>query len=464
MKFSTLSNGFIASTLLAVQALADCSYIAGNYYCSEIQAVTYENIGFSGSYQEVTAMNADGSCNFDSKSFSGTNAPLDQDLSVHFRGPLNLKQFAVYYPSSSSLNKRDDEEKDCSSTRVHHVHHNHKREADPVFVTQTVQVTQIVQANVAAPTVSAADAASSSVTGVAESVLVSNAPVASVQVGPGFVPADSDSLSSSVVASSPSVAEPSATASNPASNIGGWARSSYFDASSSSSSNLAFLNNLGGTAGSGVWSSSFGNSLSYCGKDGVSSSSESQTLGDVTIPSNSEYIIFSGEKCSGNSCGYYREGIPAYKGFSGSSKLFVFEFQMPTDTTSDSSVYNHDMPAIWLLNGKIPRTSQYSSCSCWKSGCGEFDIFEVLNSGNDKLTNHLHTWQGTNSLYGGGGTSDYFTRPLSSTMKAGVLFNGDKKTISIFQIADDGTFGENVSDSTLSSWLSGQSASVFISS
>ena len=47
-----------------------------------------------------------GSCSQETKTFSGKLAPLDEELSAHFRGPLKLLQFGVYYPSSGSNNKK----------------------------------------------------------------------------------------------------------------------------------------------------------------------------------------------------------------------------------------------------------------------------------------------------------------------------------------------------------------------
>lgn len=138
---------------------------------------------------------------------------------------------------------------------------------------------------------------------------------------------------------------------------------------------------MGGSAGSGVWDSCFGNSLSYAASDGVSGAGSSQTLSDVTLASNKEFSIWSSTECSGDSCGYYRPGSVAHHGFGGSAKIFAFEFSMPTDSDSSSS-FNYDMPAVWLLNAQIPRNLQYgnSACSCWATGCGEMDLlrFSIL--------------------------------------------------------------------------------------
>ena len=97
-----------------------------------------------------------------------------------------------------------------------------------------------------------------------------------------------------------------------------------------------------------------------------------------------------GRECN-NDCGFVRPGSVAYRlspnfcyvfmhtltvvsdGFDGADKVFLMEFSMPMDGTSG---FNADMPAIWMLNAQIPRTLQYgnAACSCWESGCGEFDV------------------------------------------------------------------------------------------
>ncbi len=84
------------------------------------------------------------------------------------------------------------------------------------------------------------------------------------------------------------------------------------------------------------------------------------------------------------------------------------------------------MPAIWMLNAQIPRTVQYGSaeCSCWESGCGEFDIAEALSSGSGYLKSTFHT----NTP---GGDSDYLLRPTSGTMKLAVVFDSNEATAHI---------------------------------
>ena len=109
---------------------------------------------------------------------------------------------------------------------------------------------------------------------------------------------------------------------------------------------------------------------------------------------------------------------------------------MPSDGTKG---FNADMPALWMLNAEIPRTLQYgkAECSCWTSGCGEFDIFEILDPGNFRAKCTFH---GNKR----GGSSDYFRRPTDGTIKLAVIMkSGD---ISI-EVLDDGTdFGETISE------------------
>ena len=126
---------------------------------------------------------------------------------------------------------------------------------------------------------------------------------------------------------------------------------------------------------------------------------------------------------------------------------------MPSDTNGNG--YNQDMPAVWLLNAKIPRTLQYgeATCSCWKTGCGELDLFEVLSSGSNKMISHLHDGQGSsqNSNNGGGGSQDYFERPTSGTFKGVVIFEGDE--IHILQVDDETEFGSSLDEETVNAWL-----------
>lgn len=93
---------------------------------------------------------------------------------------------------------------------------------------------------------------------------------------------------------------------------------------------------------------------------------------------------------------------------------------------------NADMPAIWIMNAAIALTSQYGEnqqCSCWSSGCGELDVFEVLDAGNTRCKSTLH-------MAPAGGSSDYFDRPVKGSIKVAVVFYGRNET-TVIQLLDD---------------------------
>lgn len=313
---------------------------------TSVDVIEFENVGYTGYYYDVKSLGDENgdtcSCQLSSSFtvFEGSNSPLNEELSVHFRGPLSLKLFGYYTAGDSST--------------------------------------------------------------------------------------------------------------------GTWTRAAYYNASAQTADNVTFLNS------GGAESACLGQALSFSPTNGTGYSSESTILEeDNLVESNEEYVIFSGETCpdSGvdNACGVYRLGIPAYHGFAGTTKMFLFEFTMPETTTKDKEISYYNMPAIWFLNAKVPRTSQYSSnssCSCWNSGCGELDVFEVLNGSYPlKLSATIHDYQGTDSINYGVAADGYFVRDTSNTMKGGVRFGSDG-TISIF-LLDELSVDESIDASAVSSWISG---------
>ncbi|EDO15351.1 hypothetical protein Kpol_457p2 [Vanderwaltozyma polyspora DSM 70294] len=360
----------------------------------EVTAAVYSHVGYSGNYLDVTNMD-ENTCQCTQQQYysSGNLAPFNEELSVHFRGPVRLLQFGVYYPSGGTVNKREEITPEKG--------HIHKKKTE-----EEIAITSTLFSELSTP-------------------------------NPDTDQEEFEKRSSTSSA---------------------WQQSSYF--SPGVTSNCVILNHQGD------WSKCFGKALSYCASNGVDSATSPQALNDVTVGSNAEYIFFSGSQCSGNDCGYYRpSSTPAYHGFSGSDKMFVFEFSMPDDTSGNTGVENYNMPAIWFLNAKVPRTMQYgqSECSCWSSGCGEFDIFEIITSSSNELQNDIHDQQGSpGSAQGGGGTSGTFSRPKSQTMKGAVIFNGDDSTIHIVKLSDDTSFGSVIDANTVNTWLSasGSSASL----
>lgn len=313
--------------------------------------ISFTNVGFAGTFNPVKKMshldnNNTCTCEVaDPTWFTGTNAPLADYLSVHFRGPLELSKFAFYTSPSFVVN-------------------NNRSSSD-------------------------------------------------------------------------------------------WSRQAYYDSSSQTAENVTFLNRQGDD------SPCAGKALSYAAEDGLQKADKATVLKDgALISSGKEYTIFSNVSCpkSGlnKGCGVYRSGIPAYYGFGGVTKMFVFEFKMPTETqTNSSSIEYYDMPAIWLLNDHIPRTAQYptnANCSCWASGCGEYDIFEVMNgTERNHLYSTFHTFQGIEDLGTGIQSNGYIPRNTSGTMKGGVVFDSAGNTISF--MSDATTFDETFSAEALANLL-----------
>jgi hypothetical protein len=305
------------------------------------------------------------------------------------------------------------------------------------------------------PSAAAAAAAASTptTTTAAQRIPEKYAPVASSS---SVAPASSQVVAANPVvsaASSSSASIVSQPSTNPApANISSdFTRTAYYSADSGTSTGLTFLGNYGGVAGSGTWTSTFGNTLSYLSSSGLTGAASPQTLTNTTIPSGKEFAIFSDQKCGdGVDCGYVQPGSVGYAGFAGADKVFLFEFQMPHDQSPAGE--QTDVPALWLLNAKIPLTGQYSGCSCWQSGCGEFDVFEVLNSGNDKAKSTFHS----TFL---GGDSNYFQRPVESSIKVAVVFDSGSRSVSV-KVLDQGfDFGAGLSVDEVRGFMDDSSAS-----
>lgn len=201
----------------------------------------------------------------------------------------------------------------------------------------------------------------------------------------------------------------------------------------------------------------FGASLSYASKDAKFGVSTSQVLANSMLQEDTEVVILSNRTCVNGSCGYTRPGGLAYHGFGGDHKMFLISFTMPVTGNSD---FNSDMPAIWLMNAQIPLTSQYGTnpaCSCWTSGCGEFDVFEVLDSGNHRCKSTLH-------MLPAGGSSDFFQRPVQQTVKAAIVFTGANETVTIQILDETVSFGKVLTDAYVHQFISeveGKTKSLF---
>ncbi|PMB65935.1 PGA52-like protein [Beauveria bassiana] len=432
-----------AASMAGASLTQQCSGSAvnegGNFFCGAVQHILYQGIGGSGSYEAVKSMSATGECQKETKTFDGPLAPLDEGLSLHFRGPIHLKEVAVY--TLSSKNKQRRQEVAAEKTKRGHGHQQFheakkmmKKNKRTEWITATINgdVVSWEKVNYGPPTAAPPPPAAAA----AAPTVPAAAPVANANAG----------VEASNPGPAPAVPAGAATKAKPAASGKDWDRTSYYNAETQEAENLVFLANYGGQ-GSGVFDTVWGSSLSYLNANGDGGASSAQVLANVDIPSNKEFAIFSGEPCDG-SCGFSRAKDVAYKGFEGTHKIFLFNFKMPMDGNTG---FNGDMPAIWALNADIPRTAQYNACSCWPK-CGEFDFFEVLAKGDTKCKSTVH-------LANGGGSSDYFARPVDAYMKGAVIFDADAG-VSIRVLPDDTDFSKGLDDATVQAWVaSGSSGS-----
>ncbi|KAJ9610559.1 target of Sbf [Cladophialophora chaetospira] len=423
----TISTLLALAGAAAVVAQNNCYQEKGNWYCSAVQAISYSNFGTPGKYQKVATMGSSGECDFAAQSYSGGMAPMDEEVSWHFRGPIQLKQFA-FYTAGSGNSKRSTNSNPHQRRYAHkHLHnpgppniddgkeeHQEHRRGVGDWVTATINGEVVSWQN--------------QYTGGAAAT---PAPAANNDGGQRVAPGSASAAYS---------APPPAASMNAGS--GNWGRQSYYNAEQGTADGLVFLNYHGGE-GSGVFDTTWGMSLSFASADNSAGSASPVTLADTLIADNSEFVIMSDKPCSGGSCGIVRDGTVAYHGFDGASKLFLLEFGMPL---SGNTGFNGDMPAAWVLNAQIPRTIQYGNCSCWTSGCGEFDVFEVLDSGNQKCKS---TWHGINAK----GDSNWFQRPTRGTMKAAVVFDGSASTAHIVVLSDNFSFDESVPQASIAASL-----------
>ncbi|KAI1827149.1 putative TOS1-like glycosyl hydrolase-domain-containing protein [Xylaria intraflava] len=382
----------------------------GNYYCpGAVKQLKYNGLDIPGKYRAVAKMDNSGTCTYKDQAYSGPIAPFDEGLSLHFRGPIQLANVAVYTPGKS---KRDAPNAGHSKRHGHqHLHkkYHEQQEARAVgdIVTATIDGQVVSWTNTYAGPTGAADEG-----------------------------ADSSAKTTAATTKKPAESKTTTKASKPTSSASGdknpitgdFVRSAYYCAKTGDADGLVFLANVGSPGVSGTWDTVWGSSLAYVDDEGEKASASPAVLKNKLLDDSQEIAIFSDAKCD-SSCGTTRPGTVAYKGFEGSSKVFVAEFTMPQ---SGKTGTNMNMPAFWLLNAAIPRTAQYASCSCWKGdndspeqgGCGELDVVEILCPGDTRAKSTFHFANGI-------GDSHYIDRPVSSSIKVAVVMDAGSSTVSI---------------------------------
>ncbi|CBX95498.1 hypothetical protein LEMA_P026500.1 [Plenodomus lingam JN3] len=459
----------------------------GNWYCSEVEAITYHNISQPGAYNRTTSIDPrTGLCSHARQDYSSTgpHTPLFGEVSMHLRGPMNVSQLAVYqlpsemhsldrrstipfYNRRRTLKQRDASQHSAST--IKQPTQTTKARWFPAFrqrcettscsqltVTSTVTITDCTTPTTMEPTDdityigpplpclhTSAPLPSNSILSAPKSDCGCNS-TPSVTRSDRWQPTLLPALMPAPVAQADEVArrDEFPRAESPPD----WSRVAYYNsAAAAQATGLSFLANLGDPEQSGTFDYAFGNSLGYVMPNGGQVASESLPFDGTLDTSEREIVVMSDKGCD-QDCPYWRPDATSHYGWSGSSKAFLIEFQMdhyPNQGTDQGLI--SDAPAYWFLNAAIPRILQYGNdrnnvpCSCWSTGCGEFDAFEVLGNGEERAKSTLHR-QGNLE----GGDSNYFKRPVGATMKFAVVWHYPHITAMVLDDSFD--FGERLSD------------------
>lgn len=99
------------------------------------------------------------------------------------------------------------------------------------------------------------------------------------------------------------------------------------------------------------------------------------------------------------------------------------------------------------------------NCSCWRSGCGEFDIFEVMNSTEYlHMYSTIHDYQGSDDIQTGMAAPAYIERDLTGTMSGGVAF--DLSGNAVVWVSNSTSFDSTIQASSVNSWVKQAGADV----
>ncbi|KAI4946771.1 hypothetical protein J4E91_006943 [Alternaria rosae] len=368
----------------------------GNWYCSEVWAITYRNISQPGAYNRTTAVDPQtGLCGHERVNYPSTGplAPLFGQVSMHLRGPMNVSQLAVYQlPDEMHTMKK----------RTTVPFYNHRRSLEQPETTVATDAT--------------------------------TRPTQSTSSG-WFNLFNRNACTT--------------TASCTSTTASDWGRIAYYTSTSpAQATGLSFMANLGDPQKSGTFDYAFGNSLSYVTPRGDKVAAESQPFEGTLNTSENEIVVLSDKECDAD-CPYWRPDATSHYGWSGSSKAFFIEFQMDHyDNVGTDQGLLSDAPAYWFLNAAIPRILQYGNdrnnvpCSCWSTGCGEFDAFELLSKGAERAKSTIHR-QGNLE----GGDSNYFSRPVGKKMKFAAVWHYPHITALVLD--DNFDFSESMSNDAM---------------
>lgn len=228
-------------------------------------------------------------------------------------------------------------------------------------------------------------------------------------------------------------------------NTFNWTQQALFDIAPDSISkqtiNVTFLGHKG------KYSPCTGRALTFIKEDAVSFAQQNPDPAEFSgsVQSNEEFIIYSNFPCPRSKwtgmCGYYKKGIRSYTGYEGQTKMFLFEFTMPTEnsnSTEENTLY-YDEPAIWLANERLSRATEYydwnNNCSCLFHGCGAYQVFTTNETDRDLLYSSVQTFQGVDRnisrdhVLMGTTSGGQFVRPRNTTVRGGVIFDSEGNVV-----------------------------------
>ncbi|GAB9475879.1 Gpi anchor protein [Globisporangium polare] len=236
---------------------------------------------------------------------------------------------------------------------------------------------------------------------------------------------------------------------------GAWNKVSSY-AKGGAASNLVFLNNrnidFGGKSSPQGFSNADGTntasqSTPFAGNLGAASNPYGQSI-YADEKTGAEVHIMTGKQCGkdGECKGYYDKDGTAFQGWGGAKKMFVTKVTMPNGGSPN-------LPAIWMLNAQIVRSSQYG-CNCRGmgkgGGCGELDIAEVLEKDTSVVATHYYFYDG-----GSAPGHDSFGKRPYDTPATYITIIDESYGVKILELgADDFDFSSgSVSQDVVSQWL-----------
>ena len=198
---------------------------------------------------------------------------------MHFRGPLNLKRFAVYTPGSSK--------KRSVKPSIHQRRHNHQHFHEHNKEIREIQGREAKGEEVTVTMGGKVQHWANEYDG--------GSPASPTSPTPAPAAANQGTGASPVKEAAP--AAPSFNA-----GTGSWGRQAYYSATDGIREGLVFLRN-------DQWNSS----LDYASSDGSRYTSSPQTLKDATLADEDQIIIMSDKPCLGDECAAVRENSVKYR-------------------------------------------------------------------------------------------------------------------------------------------------------